>query len=51
MTSLMVNLLTHTSGLDDFPILSENSIQSAVSGAATQKLKGTSVEPVQICRY
>ncbi|WP_243371437.1 serine hydrolase domain-containing protein [Geotalea sp. SG265] len=38
---LMVNLLTHTSCLDDFPLSSENTMQSAVNGAATQKMKGT----------
>ena len=37
---LMVNLLTHTSGLDDFPLSSQNSMQYAVNGAAAQKLKG-----------
>lgn len=37
---LIVNLLTHTSGLDDFPLSSLNPIQSAVNGAAAQKLKG-----------
>ena len=37
---LIVNLLTHTSGLCDFPLSSENAIQSAVNGAAFQKLKG-----------
>lgn len=38
---LMANLLTHTSGLDDFPLSSEDPIQSAVNGAATQKMKGS----------
>ncbi|GAB7026273.1 serine hydrolase domain-containing protein [Geotalea toluenoxydans] len=38
---LMANLLTHTSGLDDFPLSSENPIQSAVNGAATQRMKGS----------
>jgi CubicO group peptidase (beta-lactamase class C family) len=38
---LMVNLLTHTSGLDDFPLTSENAIQSAVAGAASQRMKGS----------
>lgn len=38
---LMVNLLTHTSGLEDFPIPSDNAMQYAVSGAAAQKTKGS----------
>jgi CubicO group peptidase (beta-lactamase class C family) len=37
---LVVNLLTHTSGLDDFPVSSRNPLQSAIAGAASQKLKG-----------
>ncbi|WP_407925463.1 serine hydrolase domain-containing protein [Geomonas terrae] len=37
---LVMNLLTHTSGLDDIPLSSANPMQSAVEGAAAQKLKG-----------
>lgn len=37
---LILNLLTHTSGLDDIPLSSENAMQSAIEGAAAQKLKG-----------
>jgi CubicO group peptidase (beta-lactamase class C family) len=37
---LVVNLLTHTSGLDDFGLSSLAPMQSAVEGAAGQKLKG-----------
>lgn len=37
---LVVNLLTHTSGLDDFGLSSAAPMQSAVEGAAGQKLKG-----------
>jgi CubicO group peptidase (beta-lactamase class C family) len=37
---LVLNLLTHTSGLDDFPLDPHNPHQSAVAGAAGQKLKG-----------
>lgn len=37
---LVANLLTHTSGLDDFPLAAEAPVQSAVNGAAVQKLKG-----------
>jgi CubicO group peptidase (beta-lactamase class C family) len=37
---LVVNLLTHTSGLDDFSLSSVNPLQSAVEGAAAQTLKG-----------
>jgi CubicO group peptidase (beta-lactamase class C family) len=37
---LVLNLLTHTSGLDDFPFAPNNPIHSAVEGAADQKLKG-----------
>jgi CubicO group peptidase (beta-lactamase class C family) len=37
---LVLNLLTHTSGLDDIPLSKENPLQSAVFGAAAQKLKG-----------
>jgi CubicO group peptidase (beta-lactamase class C family) len=37
---LVMNLLTHTSGLDDFSLSPDNSLQSAVEGAALQKLKG-----------
>lgn len=37
---LVLNLLTHTSGLDDFPIAAGDPLHSAVEGAAGQKLKG-----------
>ena len=37
---LVLNLLTHTSGLDDIPLSSEHAMQSAVQGAADQRLKG-----------
>lgn len=37
---LVMNLLTHTSGLDDFPLEPRNPLQSAVERAAHQKLKG-----------
>ena len=37
---LVMNLLTHTSGLDDVPLSSANPMQSAVEGAAAQTLKG-----------
>lgn len=37
---LIVNLLTHTSGLDDFPLSPANPLQSALDGVAAQKLKG-----------
>lgn len=37
---LVMNLLTHTSGLDDFPLSPRNPLQSAVERAAQQKLKG-----------
>lgn len=37
---LVLNLLTHTSGLDDFSLSASNPLQSAVEGAALQKLKG-----------
>lgn len=37
---LVVNLLTHTSALDDLPLSSRNPLQSAIAGAAAQKLKG-----------
>ena len=37
---LVLNLLTHTTGLDDIPLSSENPMQSAIEGAANQKLKG-----------
>ncbi|MBU5613294.1 beta-lactamase family protein [Geomonas sp. Red51] len=37
---LVMNLLTHTSGLDDVPLSSVNPMQSAIEGAAAQKLKG-----------
>jgi CubicO group peptidase (beta-lactamase class C family) len=37
---LIVNLLTHTSGLDDFSLSSVNPLQSAIDGVAAQGLKG-----------
>jgi CubicO group peptidase (beta-lactamase class C family) len=37
---LVMHLLTHTSGLDDFPLASVHPLQSAVEGAATQRVKG-----------
>jgi CubicO group peptidase (beta-lactamase class C family) len=37
---LVLNLLTHTSGLDDIPLSSVNPLASAIEGAAAQKLKG-----------
>jgi len=37
---LILNLLTHTSGLDDIPLSSANPIGSAIEGAAAQALKG-----------
>jgi CubicO group peptidase (beta-lactamase class C family) len=37
---LVMNLLTHTSGLDDFPFAPNNPLHSAVEGAADQKIKG-----------
>ncbi|MFZ3207334.1 MAG: serine hydrolase domain-containing protein [Geobacteraceae bacterium] len=37
---LVLNLLTHTSGLDDFPLSSAAPLQSAIDGAAGQHLKG-----------
>jgi len=37
---LVLNLLTHTSGLDDIPLSSAAPLASAVEGAAAQKLKG-----------
>ena len=37
---LVLNLLTHTSGLDDVPLYGENPMQTAIEGAASQKLKG-----------
>ena len=37
---LVMNLLTHTSGLDDFPLAAELPMQSAVARAASQKLHG-----------
>lgn len=42
------HLLTHTSGLDDFPLSGAAPLQSAIEGAARQKLKG---EPGQRFRY
>jgi CubicO group peptidase (beta-lactamase class C family) len=37
---LVLNLLTHTSGLDDFPFAHDDPLHSAIQGAACQKLKG-----------
>jgi CubicO group peptidase (beta-lactamase class C family) len=37
---LVLNLLTHTSGFDDFPFAPHNPLQSAVERAAAQKLSG-----------
>jgi len=37
---LVLNLLTHTSGFDDFPLAPHNPLQSAVERAAAQKLNG-----------
>lgn len=37
---LVYNLLTHTSGFRDFPLSSANSLQSAIEGAAKQRLSG-----------
>ncbi|KAF0218996.1 MAG: hypothetical protein FD174_2385 [Geobacteraceae bacterium] len=37
---LVLNLLTHTSGLDDFPLSAANPLTSAIAGAATQRVKG-----------
>jgi CubicO group peptidase (beta-lactamase class C family) len=37
---LVVHLLTHTSGLDDFSLAPATPLQSAIEGAAGQKLKG-----------
>lgn len=37
---LVLNLLTHTSGLDDFPLSAVNPLSSAIEGAASQKVKG-----------
>ncbi|HEX9022344.1 MAG TPA: serine hydrolase domain-containing protein [Geobacteraceae bacterium] len=37
---LVANLLTHTSGLDDFPLAADAPLQSAINGAAAQKVKG-----------
>ncbi|GFO66854.1 metal-dependent hydrolase [Geomonas limicola] len=36
----VLNLLTHTSGLDDIPLVSGNALASAIEGAAAQRLKG-----------
>ncbi|GFO58067.1 metal-dependent hydrolase [Geomonas silvestris] len=36
----VLNLLTHTSGLDDIPLVSGSALKSAIEGAAAQKLKG-----------
>jgi CubicO group peptidase (beta-lactamase class C family) len=37
---LVMNLLTHTSGLDDFPVPADNPMHSVVERAANQRLKG-----------
>jgi CubicO group peptidase (beta-lactamase class C family) len=37
---LVMNLLTHTSGLDDFPVPAANTMHSVVERAARQKLNG-----------
>jgi len=37
---LVMHLLTHTSGLNDFPLATENPLSSAIAGAAEQALKG-----------
>ena len=37
---LVMNLLTHTSGFDDFPLSPRNPLQSAVEKSAQQKLHG-----------
>src|SRR6266581_3555939 len=37
---LVANLLTHTSGLDDFALATGAPLQSAINGAAAQKSKG-----------
>ena len=37
---VVMNLLTHTSGLDDFPLSHLNPLQDAVQGAANQKNRG-----------
>lgn len=37
---LVVNFLTHTSGLNDFSLAAVAPLQSAISGAASQKLNG-----------
>jgi CubicO group peptidase (beta-lactamase class C family) len=37
---LVMNLLTHTSALDDFSLAPEKPMQSAIEGAAAQSLKG-----------
>ena len=37
---LVLNLLTHTSGLNDIPLSSAAPLASAIEGAAAQKLKG-----------
>ena len=37
---LVMNLLTHTSGLDDFPLAAASPLQSAIAGAAAQNIKG-----------
>jgi CubicO group peptidase (beta-lactamase class C family) len=37
---VVANLLTHTSGLDDFPLSVDSPLQSAINGAAAEKIKG-----------
>jgi len=37
---LVMNLLTHTSGLDDLPLAAASPLQSAIEKAASQKIKG-----------
>jgi CubicO group peptidase (beta-lactamase class C family) len=37
---LVLNLLTHTSGLDDLPVSGANPLSSAIEGAAQQQVKG-----------
>ncbi len=37
---LIMHLLTHTSGLDDFSLAAAHPLQSAVEGAATEKIRG-----------
>jgi CubicO group peptidase (beta-lactamase class C family) len=39
-TLLIMNLLTHTSGLDDVPLSESSPLQSAIEKVASQKIKG-----------